>query len=62
MVRLTLPITDNRQNKNCDVECKGVVVRTDDKEQGFNIAIFFNEIKDNQRQKIAQYINQFLPK
>lgn len=45
-----------------EVECKGVIVRTDDEAKGgFNIAIFFNEIKENQKKKISQYINQLLP-
>ncbi len=63
MVKLSLPITIGNRKSNCrDVECKGVVVRTQDEEKGgFNIAVFFNEIKDNQRKKISQYINQFLP-
>ena len=62
MVKLSLPIITNDENNNCNVECKGVVVRTDDeKKGGFNIAVFFNEIKNNQRQKITQYISQFLP-
>jgi c-di-GMP-binding flagellar brake protein YcgR len=45
------------------VECKGVVVRTEDEEKGngFNIAIFFNEISEGQRKKIGRYISQFLP-
>ncbi|MFA5410335.1 MAG: PilZ domain-containing protein [Candidatus Omnitrophota bacterium] len=62
-VRLTLPMRNNRQQaKSCDVECKGVIVRTeDDSYSGFNIAIFFNEIKGSQRQKISRYISQFLP-
>jgi len=47
---------------NYNVECRGVVVRTEDAMTGgFNIAIFFNEINDSQRHKISQYINQFLP-
>lgn len=63
MVKLTLPIMTNNGNKSCDVECKGVVVRSEDKNKGgFNIAIFFSEIKNSQRQKISQYISQFLPK
>jgi hypothetical protein len=62
MVKLILPVATINGSKNYSVECKGVVVRTEDKsEGGFNIAIFFNEIKDNERQKIAQYISQFLP-
>lgn len=62
VIRLTLPIKNNAGNKNYNVECKGVVVRTDDVSAGgFNIAVFFNQIEDNQRKKITQYINQFFP-
>jgi len=62
MVRLALPVTSAEGSKNYDVECKGVIVRTDDENKGgFNIAIFFNQIRDGQRKKIAQYISQFLP-
>jgi len=58
-VRLSLP---NNSRNNSQVKCFGVVVRTDDEgRDGFNIAIFFNDIKDNQCQKISQYISQFLP-
>lgn len=61
LVKLTLPIVTNCGNKNCDVECKGVVVRTEDKNKdNFNIAIFFNKIGNEQRKVIAQYISQFL--
>jgi len=63
MVRLSLPISTPNGNKNCNVECKGVVVRVEDAvDAGFNIAIYFNEIGGSQRQRISQYINQFLPK
>ena len=63
MVKLSLPVITDNNNKNYDVECKGVVVRTEDENKGrFNIAIFFNEIRDGQRKIISQYINQFLPK
>ena len=62
MVRLSLPVATKESNKNYNVECKGVVVRTEDSTTGgFNIAIFFNEINDSQRHKISQYLNQFLP-
>ena len=51
-----------QSHKNTIVECKGVVVRSEDEVNGgFSIAIFFNEMRDNQRKKIAQYISQFLP-
>jgi len=59
VIKMVLPIASNDIN----VECKGVIVRSEDeKNGGFNVAIFFNGIMDNQRNKIAQYINQFLPK
>ncbi len=58
MVKLQLPVVD----KTFDVSCRGVVVRTDDElNGGFNIAIFFNGIKDEERSKIVEYVNQFLP-
>ncbi|HTY45606.1 MAG TPA: PilZ domain-containing protein [Patescibacteria group bacterium] len=61
-VRLILPITRGLTRKTYDVECRGVVVRTEDQtDGGFNVAIFFNGIKDAQRQRISQYIHQFLP-
>ena len=63
MVRLALPVSTLNGNKNYNVECKGVVVRSEDESRGgFNIAIYFNEIGGSQRHKISQYINQFLPK
>lgn len=62
LVKLTLPVATNTRNKNYSVECNGVIVRTEDENSGgFNIAIFFNHIKDDQRKKISKYLNQFLP-
>jgi len=62
-IKIALPVATNERLKDSNIECKGVVVRTkDDKTGGFNIAIFFNEIKNSQRQKISQYISKFLPK
>ena len=56
-------MTDNNERRNFLLECKGVVVRTEDEEKGgFNVAIFFNEIKNPQKQKISQYLSQFIPK
>jgi len=63
MVRLSLPVRTSSGSKKYDVECKGVLVRTEDeKKGGFNVAIYFNEIKDSQRKKIEQYVSQFIPK
>lgn len=61
MVKLNLPIAKKVSNKISSVECKGVIVRTeDDEKNGFNIAIFFNDIREEQKKKISQYINRFL--
>jgi len=60
-VKLSLPHKKGA-GKNTIVECKGVVVRTEDQANGgFNLAIFFNEINNEERKKIAQYVSQFLP-
>lgn len=62
LIKLSLPLGAARSGKNCDVECKGVIVRTDDENKGgFNIAIFFNEINEAQQRKISHYMSQFLP-
>jgi len=62
-VKLTLPIISEGKKENVNVDCKGVIVRTiDENKGGFNIAIFFNDIKDAQKKRISQYIEQFLPK
>ena len=62
-VKLSLPIEVKNKKSNLNIECKGVVVRTEDaKEGGFNIAIFFNGINEEQKNKIARYVKQFLPK
>jgi len=62
-IKLSLPIRTKCGGRKYDVKCKGVLVRTEDEEKGgFNIAIFFNEIKEYQKKIISQYVNQFLPK
>ena len=63
MIKLDLPVNDAEGNSKYQLDCKGVIVRSeDDSSGGFNIAIFFNAIKDDQRKKISQYISQFIPK
>lgn len=57
---LLLPSASKR-NPNIKVKCKGVVVRTEKDPQGnFNIAIYFNEITQAQKNKILKYVNQHL--
>jgi hypothetical protein len=61
-VKLNLPVMERLQKKSYCVECEGVIVRTDDGQNGgFNIAVFFNHIRDPQRKIISKYISQFIP-
>jgi c-di-GMP-binding flagellar brake protein YcgR len=59
MIRMDIPA--NASQKNIGINCKGVVVRTQDADNGFNIAIFFNAIPEIQRKKISKYVERFLP-
>lgn len=60
-VKLTLPLKEKNGSKDYTIDCEGVIVRTQDESKGgFNIAIFFNSIKDAQRTKISRYIKQFI--
>jgi len=62
LIRLNLPVATAEGKKNYGVECHGVIVRTEDEARGgFNIAIFFNQIREDQRKKISEYVSQFLP-
>jgi hypothetical protein len=61
-LKITLPVNEGKAKKDYHVECRGVIVRTDDEASGaFNVAIFFNGISDANKQKISHYISQFLP-
>ena len=61
-IKLSLPVAAKEDDKGLDVECNGVIVRTEDAQTGgFNIAIFFNRIRNNQRKKISQYVNHLIP-
>lgn len=61
LIKMTIPNIDNLTDKEAltYVDCKGVIVRTEDKKGGgFNIAIFFNHIRQGERQKISQLISR----
>jgi len=60
-IKLSFPVKNRLGKNEYTMDCDGVIVRTEDEAKGgFNIAIFFNTIKDVQRKKISQYINQFI--
>ena len=63
MIRMTFPVMTDVSSTYYDVVCSGVVVRSEDNlaTNGFNIAIFFNDIKDSEREKIERYVQQFSP-
>lgn len=62
MIKMDIPQEQGRAGSAYDVKCKGVVVRTQDRpEGGFDIAVFFNAIAEEERKKISQYIGRFLP-
>jgi hypothetical protein len=56
-IRLDLPLG----NEKHPVECEGVIVRTEDDQDGsFDIAIFFNRIMELPKQKLTEYVSQCL--
>jgi hypothetical protein len=58
---LLLPMRSGEKNTTAKIQCKGVVVRSESLPDGrHNIAIFFNEINERNKDKIAQYINQHI--
>lgn len=62
IIKMDIPAVAGRI-KNLDISCKGVIVRTNDNPKGgYNVAIFFNAIPEEQRKKISRYIERFLPK
>ncbi len=61
-VHLSLPIRGEARSAQRPISCKGVVVRSEDSRDGrFNLAIFFNDIREPERKKISRYLSQFLP-
>ncbi len=62
-LRIVLPlIYGNKKHQVEYAECEGVVVRVEEvsHEAGlYNIAIFFNEIHESERQKIVNFIEIF---
>lgn len=57
-IKLDLPLKKAKQS----VECEGVVVRTADEPDGdgFDVAIFFNRIKEQPKQRLTEYVSQFI--
>lgn len=60
-IKMALPMQSGRVRMEKEVECEGVIVRSEDAPSGgFNVAIYFNRIKEIPRQDLAAYVNQVL--
>lgn len=60
-IKMALPMQSGRVRMEKEVECEGVIVRSEDAPSGgFNVAIYFNRIKEMPRQDLATYVNQVL--
>ena len=60
---LLLPLKINNRSNICNVRCQGVVVRTEQDPQNskeYNIAIYFNRLKQADKTKLLQYVQQNL--
>lgn len=42
------------------VKCRGVVVRTEQNENKYNLAVFFNDIAESEKEKINKFIKGLL--
>jgi len=61
-VVLLLP-SKTKKNVVSSVRCKGVVVRIEEnqeKNKEFKVAIYFNRLRQKDRDKISQYVQHFL--
>ena len=58
---LLLPSMTKYKNKTFRIQCKGVVVRIEQRSHhGFDIAIFFNDITQRDKEKISKYVTQYI--
>ncbi len=60
-IKMDLDTSSKKKSKHYSIACNGVVVRSEDADNGgFNIAIFFNDIKGKSKEQIASYIKELL--
>ena len=60
---MLLPLKINDKNGVCSIRCQGVVVRVEANPQNdkeYNIAIYFNRIRQSDKAKLLQYVQQSL--
>ena len=58
-IHLLLPFKRNEKVLTKKVSCQGVIVRTESvpREEGYNIAIFFNDILNKDADCISEFVN-----
>ena len=49
-----------RNERDIKIKCKGVVVRSEHQDNHYNIAIFFNDIRQSEKDKINKFIKNIL--
>lgn len=60
---LLLPLKTNTSDGVSSVHCQGAVVRTEINPQNrneYNIAVYFNRLKQSDKAKLLQYVQQYL--
>ena len=62
-VALVVSVSVNGRRTDKTIDCRGTIVRThpvivDGKTIGYDVAIFFNELGEEDRNLISEYINQ----
>lgn len=61
LTRLGISLILPSKNKTEKIDCKGVIVRTEENlDNTSDIAIYFNEIKKSDQKKISRYIDYHL--
>ena len=58
-----LPLKMNHRSIVCNVRCRGVIVRAEKNShnnQEYNVAIYFNRLKQSDKAKLSQYVKQYL--
>ena len=63
LVPLRLHQTHRGSNRICNIRCQGVVVRTEENPQNnkeYNIAIYFNRLRQSDKTKLQEYVQQHL--
>ncbi len=61
-ITILLPENNKKKAKKCcQVKCSGAVVRVEpNMQQKYHVAVFFNEMREREKQKLENYIKQHI--